>query len=77
METKEKRSHEPGYEDAWTCICGNQPTSDGFYPCNEAGDEVEPVKGWKNLYVCARCGRIINQFTLEVVGRNPKAKLLV
>jgi DNA-directed RNA polymerase subunit RPC12/RpoP len=30
---------------------------------------VEPVTGWKNLYVCDRCGRIIQQDTLEVVGQ--------
>ena len=40
------------------------------------GNEVEPVAGWDNLYVCARCGRIINQDTLEVIGRNPHFKRL-
>lgn len=64
--------------DAWLCICGNTPTSDGFYPCDEDGNEMEPSKGsgWNGLYVCGRCGRVINQETLEVVGRNPQPKLL-
>jgi hypothetical protein len=64
--------------DAWRCICGNTPASDGFFPCNQSGDEIEPTiaGGWTDLYVCARCGRIIKQTTLEVVGRNPQPKLL-
>jgi hypothetical protein len=44
--------------------------SDGFFPCDSEGEEVEPtLEEWtSNWYVCARCGRIINQDTLEVVG---------
>ena len=30
-------------EDAWLCICGNQSHLDGFWPCDAAGNEVEPV----------------------------------
>jgi hypothetical protein len=58
--------------DAWHCMCKNTPTGGGFYPCDESGNEMEPNIGsdWKGLYVCADCGRIINQDTLEVVGRN-------
>jgi hypothetical protein len=39
---------------------------------------MEPLKGsgWDDLYVCANCGRIIKQSTLEVVGKNPNPKLL-
>jgi hypothetical protein len=75
---KEFIKHESGDEDAWVCICGNKPDDDGFFPCNEDGNEVEPTlkSGWLDLYVCFGCGRIINQDTLEVVGRNPKPKLL-
>jgi hypothetical protein len=68
--------HEAGNEEAWICICGNTPSSDGFYPCDEKGNEMEPVAGWNDLYVCARCGRIIHQRSLEVVGQNPKPKFL-
>lgn len=67
--SKEFITHEAGNAEAWICICGNMPVSDGFQPCDEAGKEVEPVTGWKNLYVCDRCGRIIQQDTLEVVGQ--------
>jgi hypothetical protein len=58
--------------DAWRCICGNTPGSDGFFPCDKDGNEMEPSIGsnWAGLYVCARCGRIIEQDTLEVVARN-------
>ena len=72
----ERISHEAGADDAWICICKNTPASDGFYPCDKDGNEVQPVKGWKDLYVCARCGRIIDQHTLEVVGQNPHPRLL-
>ncbi len=73
-----KIQHEAGNQEAWICICKNTPSEDGFYPCNENGDEVEPTKGsgWKNLYVCNSCGRIINMHTLEVVGQNPHPKML-
>ncbi len=59
--------------DAWHCICGNMPASDGFYPCDDKGNEMEPSigSGWNGLYVCDRCGRIIRHETLEVIGRNP------
>lgn len=71
-------SHEPQNQDAWICICGNVPSSDGFYSCDTKGNEVEPTeKDWKtNWYVCLRCGRIIDQDTLVVVGRNEHPKLL-
>lgn len=69
MQTTEKIIHEKGNAEAWICVCGNTPTSDGFYPCDPNGNQIEPVKGWRDLYVCDRCGRIVNQLTLEVVGR--------
>ena len=74
--TKEHINHAEGDQDAWICVCGNMPTSDGFYPCDEKGNEMEPVQGWGGLYVCARCGRIIDQRSLDVVGRNPESQFL-
>lgn len=76
--TKERITHEPDNEEAWICICGNTPSGGGFYPCDKEGNEMEPVIGsdWDGLYVCADCGRILHQDTLEVVGRNPKPKFL-
>ena len=55
----------------WICICGNIPHGSGFYPCDQKGIEVEPTpEEWTtDCYVCYRCGRIINQHTLHVVGR--------
>ncbi len=76
MTQKEFITHEAGNEEAWICVCGNRPESDVFFPCDRNGDEMEPVKGWEDLYVCRRCGRIINQHSLEVMGRNPKSKML-
>jgi hypothetical protein len=67
---------EPGWPDAWVCVCGNTPDSDGFYPCDAKGDEMEPVEGWDGLYVCADCGRIIHQETLAILGQNPSPKML-
>jgi hypothetical protein len=67
---------EAGDMDAWLCICGNRPDFDGFYACDRDGNEMEPVEGWEDIYVCARCGRIIKQDSLEVVGQNPHFRLL-
>ena len=77
-EAKEHITHEPGNEEAWICICRNTPSDVGFYACDEKGNEMEPSIGsdWDGLYVCADCGRIIKQDTLEVVGVNPNPKFL-
>ena len=73
METpKEKIRHKAGNPDAWVCQCGNEPTINGFFPCDKDGDEMLPSMGsdWENHYVCFGCGRIINADTLGIVGRN-------
>jgi hypothetical protein len=70
METpKGKIVHEAGNDEAWICLCRNTPVSHGFYPCDKDGNKVEPTAGWDDLYICAQCGRIINQNSLEVVSR--------
>jgi hypothetical protein len=76
--TKETIAHEAGNKDAWTCKCGNQSHLEGFYACDKVGNEMSPEVGlnWGGLYVCARCGRIIDQQTSEVVGKNPNFKRL-
>lgn len=54
------------------CLCGNDPVGSGFYPCLYGGKIVEPtIDGpWEGkLYACGDCGRIIDQYTLEVVGK--------
>lgn len=77
MSQDELITHEDGNDEAWICLCGNKPSGDGFYPCDEKGNEMEPATGWKGLYVCFRCGRIIEQDSLRIVGRSPHPKLLV
>ncbi len=68
---REQISHERSDKEAWICICGNRPADDGFYPCDMAGNKVEPDAAWTGgLYVCDQCGRIIEFDTLQVVGRN-------
>jgi hypothetical protein len=69
-------THEKGNEEAWVCICGNKPIYQGFYPCDEKGKRMEPEGNWKGIYICNRCGRIIHQHTLEVVGQKIKSKQL-
>jgi hypothetical protein len=71
-------THHPENTEDWTCVCGNTVVSDGFFPCDKNGDEMEPLinSDWADLYVCVRCGRIINQHTLTVVGQNPHPILL-
>ncbi|OJW82313.1 MAG: hypothetical protein BGO69_17135 [Bacteroidetes bacterium 46-16] len=68
--TKEFITHENQDEDAWVCICGNTPDSDGFYPCDVKGKEIEPDKtsGWNGLYLCHRCSRVIDQHNLRVIS---------
>jgi hypothetical protein len=57
-------------EDWWVCLCGNEPNQAGFFPCNGAGEPVEPTPAeWtSDCYVCDRCGRIIRQADRCVVG---------
>jgi hypothetical protein len=77
MSTLLERIHSEAIDpDAWVCLCGNVPSDDGFYPCNNSGHEVEPTTGWGGLYVCLSCGRIIQQESLEIVGRTSKPRLL-
>ena len=47
-------------EDDITCPCGNTPRSDGFYPCDADGNQMEPTDGggWDGLYVCPVCHRL-------------------
>ncbi|HEY0105105.1 MAG TPA: hypothetical protein VGB91_03405, partial [Rhizomicrobium sp.] len=58
-------------ETAWVCLCGNTPDGDGFAACNADGLEIEPAvrSGWDGLYVCNRCGRIVDQKDLSVVAQ--------
>jgi hypothetical protein len=44
----------------WVCVCGNTPDSDGFFPCDEQGEFIEPTldSDWNGLYVCDRCGQL-------------------
>jgi hypothetical protein len=70
-----KITHEPQDKDAWVCTCGNTPSDSGFYPCDDKGQEVEPIKGgtWdEKSYVCHQCGAIIDQDTLEITGHKEK-----
>jgi len=60
---------EEGFDD-WICNCGNTPDYQGFQPCDSVGNPVEPLVSDGDLFACKRCGRIIKEGTLEVVGRN-------
>lgn len=57
-----------GKGSAWVCVCGNRPELDGFYPCDMDGKEQEPDFSWEGFYLCAACGLVINQATLQAVG---------
>jgi hypothetical protein len=61
--------HKDEYGDL-ECLCGNRPERQGFYPCSSEGEIVDPTpEEWTtNWYVCDRCGRIIDDDTLRVVG---------
>lgn len=64
--------------DLWRCLCGNIAEADGFYPCNDTGREVEPTaEAWQtDAYVCAACGRIINMYSLKVIGVRSRSENL-
>lgn len=70
-------THENDNPEAWVCICGNTPSSDGFYPINSKNEEVEPVpEDWDtNQLFCNKCGRVIDQDTLEVVKQLEPASI--
>jgi len=69
MKQNQKITHEPDDHDSWVCACGNRPITEGFYPSDSEGNQVEPEPGWGGLFSCSKCGRIINSQTLEIVGR--------
>jgi Fe2+ or Zn2+ uptake regulation protein len=64
-------SREATDSDVWVCLCSNTAGEDGFFPCDADGRQVQPTTTeWtSDCFVCARCGRIIQQHSLEVVGR--------
>lgn len=64
-----------GRSEDFECICGNNPNSSGFFPCDRNGKEVEPSPGqWDGLrWRCEACGRIINGKTLEVLDLAPRS----
>lgn len=68
---KEKITYEEGYPEAWVCICNNTISTVGFDTCTPEGQLCEPTNDgpWVSHYLCTECGRIIDQDTLEVIGR--------
>jgi len=68
-----------GDSDWFICCCGNEAHYDGFFSCDSTGRIVSPTLSadWDgSLYVCYRCGRIIEQRSLEVVGITDEDALL-
>lgn len=69
------QSSNPFNED-WQCECGNTETSDGFYPCNAVGEEVEPSAGeWLEIMVCGRCGHMYTHDGVRYGQRHPEARV--
>jgi hypothetical protein len=58
-------------EDAWECLCGNTCADYGFSPCDALGHIAETAaeEETTNWRVCDKCGRIVDQRTLEIGGR--------
>ena len=56
-----------------TCLCRNIPSYDGFSACHSNGAVDDDLLLGNNsrpvFYLCERCGRIIEETTLEVIGR--------
>lgn len=59
--------------DAWECRCGNHVMSDGFYPCDKVGQEIDPTPElWDgDSIVCGQCGAIISQRTGKKISQRP------
>lgn len=68
------RTDENGDSDAWICICGNDTFYEGFQTCDKKGNPMEATEDWPDCYLCDRCGRIIHQHTLLVIGYSREAK---
>lgn len=62
-------------DDHWTCPCGNDNMDQGFAPCDKYGHYQEPLfdSSWPGLFACQKCGNIIDQNSLEIIDRNPRA----
>ena len=58
MKNKKQVVWKENDEGTFSCDCGNTAWSDGYQPCNDKGEEVEPNKDWGGLYVCGRCKTI-------------------
>lgn len=54
------------------CICMNEPSWEGFHPCHRNGEIDDNLLSKHNVddvyYLCGRCGRIIEEVTLNVVA---------
>ncbi len=61
----------------FNCICGNYPNAGGADSCDCKGNLVEPTPDdWPDdLYRCARCGRVFNGDTGEVITQVEKGNL--
>lgn len=51
-----------------SCICGNTPHQEGFYPCLPDGLSIEPNvgSGWENHFKCAKCHQIFRDLSVKV-----------
>jgi len=68
MAESEVITHEKVNSAAWGRICGNEPSKNGVYPCNEKGNEVAPVAGWSGGYVCFIVGRSLIPIHFALLG---------
>lgn len=75
MNSTERKYMNAPAEDWWVCECGNQPNYDGFFSCKADGTIVSPVQNgeWNEKdFVCLRCGVIVNNYNLEIIGKASK-----
>jgi hypothetical protein len=75
---KEHVKQDPDDIAGWECVCGNTTDRAGFAACNSAGNKMEPTidSDWNDVYVYNECGRVIDQNTLEVIGRKSNPVLV-
>lgn len=73
----------PECSDWYECVCGNDPESEGFQPCDVLGNPIDlssdsAMATWDQaMMICMRCGLVMDQrsydpaaHTVVVIGRS-------
>lgn len=65
-------------DEDFKCTCGNSSFGDGFYPCDEHGNEMQPLMSstWAVHYLCNQCDQVyLDKMVQEDSGNNVLTKI--